>query len=354
MDNTFYKCPACGTALQYGAASGKLECAACGNRYEVAEMEAAAQGDSPKSTFSWGNYKAGLQTNTDASTKVYICKSCGAEILTDGTTAATHCPYCDSEVVINDAFDGGLRPNGVIPFKVTKEQMKQIVGEFGKGKKLLPRDFFTNKRVNDVQGIYVPFWLFDGTVNGMVEFDAKKVSRYEEGDYRVEETKYYSLERGGQLSFRNVPVDGAEKMDDAMMESLGPYRFEEMVDFQTAYLSGFLADRFDRDPDESIPRAEELMEASTVERLQETTRDYSEVRAAKKSLYVSNPSVKYVLLPVYIINCKYGGRDYRYAINGQTGKMVGELPVSKQRKNAYFWGIFGAVTVILGTILSLI
>ena len=326
-------------------------------------MEAAAQGDSPKSTFSWGNYKAGLQTNTDASTKVYICKSCGAEILTDGTTAATHCPYCDSEVVINDAFDGGLatdrltgglRPNGVIPFKVTKEQMKQIVGEFGKGKKLLPRDFFTNKRVNDVQGIYVPFWLFDGTVNGMVEFDAKKVSRYEEGDYRVEETKYYSLERGGQLSFRNVPVDGAEKMDDAMMESLGPYRFEEMVDFQTAYLSGFLADRFDRDPDESIPRAEELMEASTVERLQETTRDYSEVRAAKKSLYVSNPSVKYVLLPVYIINCKYGGRDYRYAINGQTGKMVGELPVSKQRKNAYFWGIFGAVTVILGTILSLI
>lgn len=96
------------------------------------------------------------------------------------------------------------------------------------------------------------------------------------------------------------------------------------------------------------------MKASTVERFRETTRDYSEVHDTKKSLYVSNPSVKYVLLPVYIINCKYGGKDYRYAINGQTGKMVGELPVSKQRRRAYFWGIFGAVTVILGTILSLL
>ncbi len=354
MDNTFYKCPACGTALQYGAASGKLECAACGNRYDVAEMEAAAQGNSPKSTFSWGDYKEGLQTNTDTSTKVYICKSCGAEILTDGTTAATHCPYCDSEVVINDAFDGGLRPNGVIPFKVTKEKMKQIVDSFGKGKKLLPRDFFTNKRVDDVQGIYVPFWLFDGTVNGVVEFEGEKSRKYEDGDYEVEETKYYALERGGELSFKNVPVDGAEKMDDALMESIGPYKFEEVVDFQTAFLSGYLADRFDRDPDLSVPRAQQLMEESMVKWFEKSTKDFSSVRVKKRDLYVSDPKVRYVLLPVYIINCRYGGKSYRYAINGQTGKMVGELPISKKRRNAYFFGIFGAVTLILGTILSLI
>ena len=354
MDNTFYKCPACGTALQYSAQSGKLACAACGNQYEVSEMEAAVQGGGSRSAFSWGDYKANLQTNTDASTKVYICKSCGAEILTDGTTAATHCPYCDSEVVINDAFDGGLRPNGVIPFKVTKDRMKQIVDAFGRGKKLLPRDFFTNKRVENVQGIYVPFWLFDGTVDGTVTFDAKKTNRRDEGEYRVEETSYYSLERGGQLSFKNVPVDGAVKMDDAMMESIGPYDFNGIVDFQTAYLSGYLADRFDQDPDASIGRAEQLMEASTVDRFRETTRSFQEVRTSAKNLTLRNPSVRYVLLPVYIINCKYDGKNYRYAINGQTGKMVGELPVSKQRRRAYFFGIFGAITVILGTLLSLL
>ena len=93
MDNTFYKCPACGTALRYSAASGKLECTSCGNFYEVADMEAAAQGGTDRSAFSWGNYKESLQQNTDASAKVYICKSCGAQILTDETTAATHCPY---------------------------------------------------------------------------------------------------------------------------------------------------------------------------------------------------------------------------------------------------------------------
>ncbi len=354
MDNTFYKCPACGTALQYSAASGKLECAACGNQYEVADMEAAAQGGVSRSAFSWGDYKANLQQITDMSTKVYICKSCGAQILTDGNTAATHCPYCDSEVVINDAFDGGLQPNGIIPFKITKDRMKSIVDSFGKGKKLLPRDFFTNKRIQDVQGVYVPFWLFDGTVDGAVVFDAEKQRRFDEGEYRVEETSYFQLDREGQLAFVNVPVDGAVKMDDALMESVGPYDFNEITDFRTAYLSGYLADRFDQDPDASIGRAEELMIASTVDKFRSTAKDYSNLRVAGKNLRLLSPSVKYVLLPVYIINCKYGGKDYRYAINGQTGKMVGELPISKQRKNAYFWGVFGAITVILGTLLSLL
>ena len=354
MDNTFYKCPACGTALQYSAASGKLACASCGNEYEVADMEAASQGGASRSAFSWGDYKESLQQNTDASTKVYICKSCGAQILTDGTTAATHCPYCDSEVVINDAFDGGLQPNGIIPFKITKDRMKAIVDSFGKGKKLLPRDFFTNKRIQDVQGVYVPFWLFDGTVDGSVVFDAEKQRRYDAGEYRVEETSYYQLDREGQLGFSNVPVDGAVKMDDALMESVGPYDFSAITPFQTAYLSGFLADRFDQDPDASIGRAEELMIASTVDKFKSTAKDFSNIRVAGRNLRLLSPSVKYVLLPVYIINCKYGGKDYRYAINGQTGKMVGELPISKQRAQAYFWGIFGAVTAILGTLISLL
>ena len=96
------------------------------------------------------------------------------------------------------------------------------------------------------------------------------------------------------------------------------------------------------------------MIASTVDRFKSTAKDYSNLRVAGKNLRLLSPSVKYVLLPVYIINCKYGGKDYRYAINGQTGKMVGELPISKQRAQAYFWGIFGAVTAILGTLISLL
>jgi hypothetical protein len=143
-------------------------------------------------------------------------------------------------------------------------------------------------------------------------------------------------------------------MDDELMESLGPYNFDEVTEFQTAYLSGYLADRFNQDPDTAIGRAEELMMQSTTDTFRGTASDYTNVRKASENLRLLNPSVRYVLLPVYIINCRYGGKDYRYAINGQTGKMVGELPISKQRKRAYFFGILGAVTVILGTLLSLI
>ncbi len=354
MDNTFYKCPACGSALQYGASSGKLECASCGNLYDLADVKAMVGEDSAKSTFNWGDWKSNLKKNTDSEAKVYICKFCGAEILTDGTTAATHCPYCDSEVVVNDAFDGGLRPNGVIPFKITKDKMKEIIGNFGKGKKLLPRDFFTEKRIRETQGVYVPFWLFDGTVRGSVVYDAKKIVERNDGEYREKETTTYSLEREGSIAFANVPVDGAEKMDDALMESVGPYDFKEIVDFQPAYLSGYLADRFDQDPDASIGRAEELMKESAKDNFFRTTSEYTEVQATNADLSLISPSVKYVLLPVYIINCKYGNKEYRYAINGQTGKMVGELPISKQRKNAYFWGVFGGVTAVLAALLCLL
>ena len=334
-----YKCPACGSPLVFSTDSGKLKCSACDNEYEVGTIQ-QYQENNTGAEFDWSNYDQSLSGTLPEMT-AYICKSCGAEIVTDATTAATHCPYCDNEVVITEKLTGALRPNGVIPFKVDKKGIKEKIKEFCEGKKLLPNNFFTDQMIENVQGVYVPVWLFDGKLNGTLSFDGTATSSYTQGSYRYTETSHYLVECDGGMAFSRVPVDGSAKMPDDLMNSIEPFDYSQIVPFDGQYLSGFLADRYDKGPDDSIPIASERMMNSATKAFTDAVKSEAEfvssVSLRNNGLSLSNPSVKYVLLPVYIFNCKYNGKLYRFAMNGQTGKLVGELPIDKHKSRRYFW-----------------
>ena len=129
-------------------------------------------------------------------------------------------------------------------------------------------------------------------------------------------------------------------MANDLMESIEPYDFSKMVPFDGAYLAGFVADRFDSDPDQELPRVNSRVMNSALSGIESTVREFSSVREHSNSLRLRNAKVKYVLLPAYIINCEYGGKKYQYAVNGQTGKIVGELPSSKALARGYFLKAF--------------
>ena len=340
---TEYKCPACSAALVWDAALGKLHCASCGNEYELEAMEALAEADEAQESFDWSAYKEGLSGETMSDTVVYVCRSCGATIETDATTAATRCPYCDNEVVLDDRVEGGLKPNGVIPFKISAKELPGVVKKFYEGKRLLPKNFFDNSKLQEIQGLYVPFWLFDGQMEGGASLDGEIIRSYVEGDYNVTETQHFLLQREGGVRFQHVPVDGSTKLSDDLMDSLEPYDFSELVPFNGGYLAGFVADRFDSDPDAELPRAQDRMKSTAESLIMQTTMGFSGVRLRSNGMNLHDAAVKYVLLPVYLINCAYHGQTYQYAVNGQTGKVVGTLPVSNSRKWAWFFGVFAAV-----------
>ena len=347
-----YKCPACGSPLVFSSDSGKLRCGSCENEYEVGTIQQYSQNNT-EAEFDWSTYSDALGGTLPEMT-VYNCKSCGAEIITDGTTAATHCPYCDNEVVITEKLTGALRPNGVIPFAVNKNGIKEKIQEFCRGKKLLPNNFFTDQMIDEVQGIYVPVWLFDGRLDGQLSLDGTSTSSYTNGNYRYTETNHYLVECDGGMTFSRVPVDGSAKMPDDLMNSIEPYDYSKIVPFDGQYLSGFLADRYDKGPDDSIPTASERMMNSALNAFtSEIVRQspaVSSVSLRNNGLSLTNPSVKYVLLPVYLFNCKYGGNTYRFAMNGQTGKLVGELPIDKGKKRKAFWVPFliaAAITFLI-------
>ncbi|MBR4910093.1 MAG: hypothetical protein IKZ47_02070 [Clostridia bacterium] len=346
-----YKCPACGSPLTYDT-SGKLVCGACSNEFEVEAVKKFNEENTGEQGFDWGGYKEKFETGSEKleNTRVYVCKFCGAAIETDGTTAATHCPYCDNEVIISEQLSGSIKPNAVIPFSVDKKAAIESVKNHFKGKKLLPSDFGNEYELGKIQGIYVPFWLFDSGIDGTTNINATNRRYYSDSDYNYTETKHYLVSLDGSMEFSRIPVDGSEKMDDDLMDALEPFDYSGLKEFNPAYLSGFLADRFDDDPDESLPRASSRMDTSARAVFLDCASEFDSASIKNTNYHLVDPSVKYVLLPVYLLNLKYKEKNYRFAVNGQTGKVVGELPISKWKCFLRFAMLFAPVAAIVSTI----
>ena len=331
-----FKCPNCGGAVQFDTSAGRMKCPFCDSEFSVEALSAqqGEQGVGPDS-LDWN--QTGGQTQwlpgEQEGMRVYVCKSCGGEIVADETTGATACPYCSNPVVMLEQFSGALRPDCVIPFKLDKRAAKEAMLAYVGKKKLVPKHFKDNSVLESIKGIYVPFWLYDATADAEATFDATRIRTWSDSSYNYTETSHYRVYRAGRLSFANVPVDGSKKMPDEMMESIEPYDFSEAVDFKTAYMSGFLADKYDVDALTSIDRANARVKTTVQSALQSTVSGYNSVVPTASSLRLVDSRTKYALYPVWILTTKYEGKQYTFAMNGQTGKIVGDLPVDKAALN---------------------
>ena len=391
-----YQCPACTGPLRYSAASGKLECEYCGSSYEVAEVEAfyakknapaepeltcpacktelnsegisgeatcpgcgaqfqmedlrayaAQMAEKQDDNMNWDTEAGGQWQEGEADgLRIYGCKQCGGEIVADETTGATHCPYCGNPVVLTGHFTGLLKPDLVIPFKVDKKAAKEALNNHYKGKRLLPKVFKDQNHIEEVKGLYVPVWLFDADVDANVEYDATRVHRWSDSDYEYTETRHYAVIRGGGIGFENVPVDGSSKMDDTLMESIEPFDISDAVPFKTAYLPGYMADKYDVDAGESIDRANQRIKQSTEDAFRSTVMGYTTVTAVDSNIRLQNGKSRYALYPVWILNTDWNGQKFTFAINGQTGKIAGDLPMDKGLFWKYLLIVSGAVAAL--------
>ena len=267
--------------------------------------------------------------NEESGLRSYVCQSCGGEIVGDATTAATACPFCGNPVVMMEQFSGMLKPDLVIPFKLDKNDAKAAFKKHISGKRLLPKTFKDENHIDEIKGIYVPFWLFDAHADASVTYDAETVRTWSDSDYNYTETKYYKAYRSGYTDFAAIPVDGSQKMADDLMESIEPYDLSEAVDFQTAYLAGYFADKYDVTAEQSIGRVNERVKSSIEELFRDTVTGYDTVSQGDSSVSLSHSSAKYALYPVWLLNTTYQGKQYTFAMNGQTGKFVGDLPLDK-------------------------
>lgn len=343
--------------LEFDSKTQKLKCPYCDTEIDIEgfqelEKEKTQDGlddmtwESQAGT-AWGE-------GEEESLNVYVCKSCGGEITADANTAATSCPFCGNPVVMQGKLSGNLRPDYVIPFKMDKKAAKEAYKKHLQGKRLLPKVFKDENHIDEIKGMYVPFWLFDADVDASIRYKGTKTRFWSDSKYDYTETSYFSISRDGNIGFSHVPVDGSTKMADNLMESIEPFDFQEAVDFQTAYLAGYLADKYDVSEQESVQRANARIKASTEDSFRETIHGYESVLVENSNIRLLGGKAKYALYPVWILNTSWRGKNYTFAMNGQTGRMVGDLPVDKNALWRWRLGITAVASVITYLILALI
>ncbi|NLG23993.1 MAG: hypothetical protein GX558_01450 [Clostridiales bacterium] len=345
-------CPCCNAPLRYDGGEGKLACDSCGNRFEVDAMRQVDQAigrASRASEMTWKRNPAeGWSQRERETLRAYGCPSCGAEIVADDTTAATECVYCGNPSILPGQLAGEFRPDAVLPFVKTREDAQQAYRNLVKGKPLLPRPFVDEGRVGKIAGVYVPFWLFECDADADITFRAERTAVHRRGDYIVTDTDHFLVLRGGSLGFSGVPVDGSSKFDDNLMEAVEPFDYDRAAEFSAGYLPGFQAERYDVDAQAAQPRADERVRQSVVDAFASTVVGYSGVRMQSASIRLDHGIVRNVLIPVWMLNTRWRGKTYTFAMNGQTGKLVGKLPIDGRKAAQWGLGLFaGSLAVLL-------
>ena len=350
-----YKCPNCGASLKFDAKSQKVVCEFCGSEFDPQQLKKYNEelSQKPQEKMEWEETTEEFSAEESASLNVYTCNSCGGEIYADENTSATTCPYCGNPVILKGRLQGALKPDFVIPFKNTNDDLVPIMSKYLKKKIFLPGKFKTENKIKEIKGLYVPFWIHDADVDGTVRWKGYTESSWVSGDYRYTEKKYYSIIRAGQIGFDHIPVDGSKKMPDQLMESIEPFDFKGALKFEPSYLTGYLSDKYDVNKEEVFPRANQRIKEGTIDQFATTiSRSYRGLSVENTNLSLYNTHVDYALYPVWLMSTQYKEKNFLFAMNGQTGKMTGNLPCAKLKAFLLSF-IFFIVPTVAATIIGL-
>ena len=329
-----YKCPNCGDDMAFDSDSGALLCSSCGREDDI---------ESFSDEFITRKFE-------EDEAKEYQCNNCGATVITEQDTTATSCSFCDAAVVLADRLSGDLAPAMVIPFSISKEEAEKAFRKWCKNGRFSPTDFMQANRVKNITGMYVPFWMYD--LNSKVTLDAvgTKVRKYTRGDYIYTETKYYDVYRDINLYYNRVPVDASSKMNDEVMDKLEPYQYKDLKDFKTPYLAGYIAEKYNYDDEALLPRVKSKVKRFIQTYVNSTVSQYTSLREKRQQVKTKNVKSAYVLFPIWMVYYDYDKQEHTFAMNGQTGKIIGKPPISKRKVITWVSGISATTFIALKSI----
>ncbi len=329
-----FPCPSCGAPMSFDPESGQMLCSHCGGSCQVEEAEAS------------GGEAGDLQ--------VFHCSGCGAELISDGQTSAAVCSFCGTPNLAESRLEGEWKPSQVIPFRIGKKKAQELFRAWTKKGIFTPGVFRKQSTLEQVTGVYVPFWLYNLEANVRLQAHATRVRSVRAGDWQVTYTDHYQVIRDMDVAFDQIPADASTQMPDEVMDCLEPFRYEEMQDFRMPYLAGFCSQKYDLDGRELAERAEAKVREAAVGEARATIGGYSLVNVEQEETHFSIRKEDYVLFPVWVLTYRYQGKPYTLSMNGQTGKMVGRLPISRGRIAAWFGGITAGLWALslAGTLLG--
>ncbi len=344
MATASYKCLNCGAGLLFSPGQQKLKCDYCLSEFTIAEVEEYTRRMEARAAAEEARETAEAQ---EGDLVAYTCNSCGAEVVTEETTSATFCYYCHNPVLLTGRLSGTYRPQKVIPFAINKEKAIEIFKDWAGKRKFVPKDFTSASQLEKTTGLYLPHWMADYQVN--VDYSGTATSRRSWVSGRTEYTEHneYSIARSGTVDVNHVHEVALRKIDKELVDSITPYDESQATDFSLTYLSGFFAEKYDILQEDLKPVIENRVRRYADSLVQDTIGGYSNLNLLRQDLNFSGESWHYTLLPAWILTYLYQGKTFIYAINGQTGKIHGELPVDKKKLSLTSIFLAAAVMVLL-------
>ena len=341
------KCPNCGGQVVYDPKQAKIVCKFCEGKTATEDFSKLAGREAydrenvqPENVWE-ATYapqpepvqKAQPESQPESSqdefmeTNIYHCRSCGADLMITGTEASTFCSYCGSPTIVFDRVSKELRPKWIIPFKLTEsEALESIRKRFKKGS-YIPKKI-KNLTVDKVHAIYMPYWLFNTYMRrGMIV------------DARTDNDGIFKYTRDASCHYENMTLDASMRLNNEMSRRLEPFHMNELVEFDVAYLSGFYADKYDVEKEALINANLERCRAYLDDAILDSCPRVNKVTIGKIRNYEKKnireeyqiENIDYALLPAYFVNVKYDTGNQLVIVNGQTGKVVGNLPFEKER-----------------------
>lgn len=342
LDN---KCPACSAPIHYNPELGKWKCRYCDSEFTLEEMKLHNNASSPIHNEQEEINKDIVDDSVNYVT--YSCKNCGAEIVADEETASTFCVYCGNTAILKSKLSGKFAPDLIIPFKVEKKQAIEAFKCLSKGRVFVPKTFTDTSNIEKITGVYIPFWLYNIRVSGSLNANATRSTTWTRGDTCYTRTDYYKVYRTGSMNYYRVPVDGSTRFSNDIMNSVEPFDYTELKPYNHAYLSGFLAEKYNVNEDESFADAKIRTLSSSRDKMYDDMRNYSSKTICENTLVSDKTKVEYALLPVWMVNVKYKDEYYLFAMNGQTGEFVGDIPLDKAKVVKYCILIFLISLIVL-------
>ncbi len=350
MSVVSFKCKNCGGELLFDPDTQKFHCEYCDSYFTREELGEEPQGttEDPVAATETESQPKGDEFYDNV--VEYICPSCGAQVIAEASTAATWCYYCHNPVVLSSRLSNELKPDKVIPFVLDKESAAKAFDDWKKKKWFLKPGFSQEARLEKMAGVYYPYWKLDCTAHGYLRAHAEKIRIWRNGNTEYTETSTYQVMREGEVDLDNITFTAINREDIDLTQGVYPFDYTKAVKFSMAYLSGFLAERRMTEQKDMEPRAQEKINQYTQQCLQSTIRGYDHVHVEEYHAQAEREKWEYMLLPAWVMTYQYHGDTYYYAVNGQTGKVCGRLPLSKARLAILFGGVTAAVAAVAALI----
>jgi DNA-directed RNA polymerase subunit RPC12/RpoP len=344
-DATSLVCPNCGATLKYVPDEGMFCCEYCAGKFSYQQMEEMRrrEADARREDEAF-----------DAQLQEYGCPACGASILTDNNTVAQFCAYCGNPVILKGRVTGQLKPQKIIPFAIGKDKAIEALRAYLAKRPFVPNDFKEQSSLEKITGVYHPFWMTDADTDCALDATGTQVSVWVSGNKRYTRTDYYKIWRRADIHFEDIATNALSNVDKVLIEGVLPYPIEAHRTFDMSYLSGFYAKRNDLSRDDVKAEVNARMRTYSEQLLRDTIRGYDTLKVERNAVIVDKSNWDYTLLPIWLLNYRYHGKIYTFAINGYTGKLFGDLPLSRLKLGLTCGGVaLGIATVlsVLGGIL---